>query len=84
MLQNELCLHFGPCGVTELFLGKIIRFYGKITENWKKMPNYFIVISILNLDKSLYDKYQRLSFLMSQTWFVFFIDHYGAKMQNFK
>jgi hypothetical protein len=36
MLQSEPCLRFGPWGVTELFWAKIIRFYGKITENWKK------------------------------------------------
>jgi hypothetical protein len=36
MLQNEPCLHFGPFGVTEIFLGKIIRFYWKITKYWKK------------------------------------------------
>jgi hypothetical protein len=43
------------------------------------MHNYFIVISIQNPDKSFYDKYHRLSFVMSQTWFVYFIDHFGAK-----
>jgi hypothetical protein len=36
MLQSEPSLYFGPWGITELFLGKILRFYGKITENWKK------------------------------------------------
>jgi hypothetical protein len=66
MLPNEPCLHFGPWGITELFSGKILRFYGKITENWGGgVHNYFIVISILNSDKSSYDKYYRLSFLMS-------------------
>jgi hypothetical protein len=28
MLQNDSCLHFGPWGVTELFWGKIVKFYG--------------------------------------------------------
>jgi hypothetical protein len=41
MLQSEPCLHFGPWGVTELFWGKIIRFYGKITANWKKNEKLF-------------------------------------------
>jgi hypothetical protein len=44
------------------------------------MHNYSI-ISISNLDKS-YDEYQKLSFLMSQTWFVYFIDHFGAKNEE--
>jgi hypothetical protein len=47
------------------------------------MHNYFIVISILTPDKSSFDKYHRLSFLMSQTWFVYFIDHFGATNANF-
>jgi hypothetical protein len=45
----------------------------------KNNSNYFIVISILNPDKSSYDKYHGLPFLMSQTWFVYFFDHFGAK-----
>jgi hypothetical protein len=47
------------------------------------MHNYLIVISILNPNKSSYDKYHRLSFMMSQTWFVYFIDHFGAKNAEF-
>ena len=46
------------------------------------MHNYFNFISISNPDKS-YDKYHRLSFLMSQTWLVYFIDHFGAKNEEF-
>jgi hypothetical protein len=46
------------------------------------MYNYFIVISISNPDKSN-DKYHKLSFLMSQTWFVYFIDNFGAKNEEF-
>jgi hypothetical protein len=45
----------------------------------EKMHNYCIGISILNPDKSSYGKYHRLSFLMSQTWFVYFFDYFGAK-----
>jgi hypothetical protein len=47
------------------------------------MHNYFIVICILDPDMSFYDKYHRLSFLISQTWFVYFIDHFGAKNPEF-
>ena len=47
------------------------------------MQNYFIVIIILNPDKSSHDKYHRLSFLMSQTFCVYFIDHFGAKNAEF-
>jgi hypothetical protein len=84
MLQIEPCLHFGLWGVTELFWGKIIRFYGNITGIWgKKMHNYFIVVSILNPDKSSRDRYHRLSFLMSKTWFVYFMDHIGGKHAGF-
>jgi hypothetical protein len=73
MLQNESCLHFGPCGVMELFWGKIIlRFYGKIGKNAQLF--YCHRLRISNPDKSSCDKYHRLSFLMSQTWFVYFID----------
>jgi hypothetical protein len=72
ILQNVPCLHFGTWGVTELFRGKIIRFYWKYSANWKKkMNNYVIVISILNPYKYSYDKYHKLSFLMSQAWFVY-------------
>jgi hypothetical protein len=48
----------------------------------EKMHNYLIVISISNPNKSYY-KYHRLSFLMSQTVFVCFIDHFGAKNEEF-
>jgi hypothetical protein len=50
----------------------------------KKCIIIFIVISILNPDKSSSDKYHRLSFLMSQTWFVYFIEYFGAKNAEFK
>jgi hypothetical protein len=48
----------------------------------EKIHYYFIVISISNPDKS-FDKYHRLLFLMSQTWFVYFIDHFWAKNEEF-
>jgi hypothetical protein len=78
MLESEPCLHFGPWDVTEIFWDKIVRFYGNSLKIGK-MHNYFIVSSILNPDKSCNDKYHRLSFLMSQKWFVYFIDLFGAK-----
>jgi hypothetical protein len=48
-----------------------------------KNAYHFIVIIISNPDKSSHDKYHKLSFVMSQTWFVYFTDPFGAKMQNF-
>jgi hypothetical protein len=45
------------------------------------MHNYFIVINISNPDKPC-DKYHKLSFLMSQTWLVYFIDHFEAKNEE--
>jgi hypothetical protein len=59
-----------PVGVTEFDLGQNHRILRE-----KK--------SILNPDKYSYDKYDRFSILISQTRFVYFIDHFGAKMQNF-
>jgi hypothetical protein len=47
-----------------------------------KMHNYFIVISVLNPDKS-YDKCHGLPFLMPQTWFEHSIDNFGAKTADF-
>jgi hypothetical protein len=41
MLQNELCLHFGPWGVMDIFWGKIIRFNWNIAKYMKKMYNHF-------------------------------------------
>jgi hypothetical protein len=55
----------------------------KSLEIGKKMHNYFIVTTNSNPGKSD-DKYHRLSFLMSQTWFVYFIDHFGAKNAEFE
>jgi hypothetical protein len=48
------------------------------------MNNNSIVISISNPVLLLsYDKYHRLPFLISQTWFVYFIDHFGAINEEF-
>jgi hypothetical protein len=47
------------------------------------MRNSLIVVSILNPDKSSYDKYHRFSILISQARFVYFTDHFGAKNAEF-
>jgi hypothetical protein len=49
----------------------------------EKMCNHFIFTSILKPCKSSYDKRHRLSFLMSQTWYVYYIGHFGAKTADF-
>jgi hypothetical protein len=49
----------------------------------EKMYNHFIFNSILNPDEYSYDKCHRLSFLISQTRFVYSIGHLGAKPQIF-
>jgi hypothetical protein len=48
-----------------------------------KMYNHFIFNSILNPREYSYDKWHRLSFLMSQTWFVYSIGHFGTKITDF-
>jgi hypothetical protein len=45
--------------------------------------NHFIFTSILNICESYYDKCHRLSFLISQTWFVCSIGHFGVKTTDF-
>jgi hypothetical protein len=47
------------------------------------MYNHFILTSILNFSESSYDKCHRLSFLMSQTQFLCYIGHLGAKTTDF-
>jgi hypothetical protein len=49
----------------------------------EKIYNHFIFTSILNPCESSFDKCHGLSFLMSQTWFVCFIGHFGQKPQIF-
>jgi hypothetical protein len=49
----------------------------------EEMYNHFIITSILNPCESSHDKCHRLSFLMSQTRFVFSIGNFGAKPQIF-
>jgi hypothetical protein len=49
----------------------------------EKKHNYFIVLSVLIHDKSSCDEYHMLSFPMSQIWFVYFIDHFGAQNAEF-
>jgi hypothetical protein len=43
------------------------------------MFNHFIFTGILNPSESSYDKCHTLSFLMSQTQFLCYIGHFGAK-----
>jgi hypothetical protein len=60
MLQNEPCLHFGPWGVTEIFWGKIMRFYWKIAKYWKKCviilfsPVSWILVNLLMMNVTGY------------------------------
>jgi hypothetical protein len=85
MLQNDPFFRFGSWGVTEIFWLKIIRFCWKSNKSrgGGEMPDYFIVISILNLHKSSCNRCNGLSFLISQTRFVYFIYHFGAKTAHF-
>jgi hypothetical protein len=55
----------------------------KTRQILEKMYNHFIFISILNFSEYSYDKCHRLSFLMSQTRFVYSIGHFGAKTTDF-
>jgi hypothetical protein len=82
MLQNEQCLHFGPWGVTEIFLGKTIKF---LLKNLRILENmhHFIFTRILTSSESSYDKCYSLSFLMSKTWIVYFIGYNGTKTADF-
>jgi hypothetical protein len=45
----------------------------------EKMYNHFIFTSILNPSKSSHDECHKLSFPMSQTQFLCYIGHFGAK-----
>jgi hypothetical protein len=49
----------------------------------EKMYNHFIFTTVLNPCESFYDKYDRLSFSMSQARFVCSIGHFGAKTTDF-
>jgi hypothetical protein len=49
----------------------------------EKMYYHFIFTSILNPGEYFYDKCHRLSFRMSQTWFVYCIGHFGTKSTDF-
>jgi hypothetical protein len=50
---------------------------------FEKMYSHFIFYSILNPSESSCDKYNWLSFLMSQTRFVCSIGHFGVKTTDF-
>jgi hypothetical protein len=49
----------------------------------KKMYNHVIFTIILNPNEFSYDKCHGLPSLMSQTRFVYFIGHLGAKIKDF-
>jgi hypothetical protein len=49
----------------------------------EKRNNHFIFTSILNASESSYDKCHKMSFLMSQTQFLCYIGHFGAKITDF-
>jgi hypothetical protein len=77
-----------------MFALKFIGSYGDILgQNYKillknrqileKMYNHFIFTCVLNLCDSSYDKCYRLSFFMSQKWFVCYFGHFGAKTTEF-
>jgi hypothetical protein len=46
------------------------------------MYNHYILTIILNPSESSYDKCHRLSCLMSQTQFLCYIGHFGAKTRD--
>jgi hypothetical protein len=64
-------------------LGQIHKILLKNRQILEKMYNHFIFTSILNPCESSHDKCHRLSFLMSQTWLVCYIGHFGAKTTDF-
>jgi hypothetical protein len=70
-----------PMGRYRDILGQNHKILLKNRQILEKMNNHFIFTSILNPSKFSYDKYHRLSFRISQTVFVFYIGHFGAKTQ---
>jgi hypothetical protein len=72
-----------PIGRYGDILGQNHKILLKNRQILEKMYNHFIVTSILNPCESSYDKYNRLSFLMSRTQCVSFIGHFGAKTTIF-
>jgi hypothetical protein len=84
MLQDEPCLHSGHWGFKEI-LGKIIRFYWKIAENWKncKIKNLILIISIICYNAFSHNTYHKYSWLMTQTQFVHFGGSFWGKNHGF-
>jgi hypothetical protein len=64
-------------------LGQIHKILLKNRQILEKMYNHFIFTSFLNSFESSYDKYHRVSLLISQTRFVCSIGHFGAKTADF-
>jgi hypothetical protein len=77
--------------VCTLAHGALRRYFGAKSKDFmekspnieNKMCNHFIFTSILNPCESSYDKCHRLSFNMSQTWFVCSIGHFRVKHRRF-
>jgi hypothetical protein len=74
-----------PMGLYGDILGQNHKILLKNRQILEKMYtcNNFIFTSILNPGEYSYDKCHRLSFLLSQTWFVYSIGNFGAKPHIF-
>jgi hypothetical protein len=72
-----------PMGRYGDILGQNHKILLKNRQILEKMCNHFIFTSILNPCESSHAKCHRLSFLISQTWFVCSIGHFGAKTADF-
>jgi hypothetical protein len=72
-----------PMGRDGDILGKNPKILLKNRQILEKMYSYFIFTSILNPHEFFHDKCHRLSFLMSQTWFVCSIGPFGANTADF-
>jgi hypothetical protein len=67
----------------DIFWGIFIKKLLTNRQILEKMCNHFIFTSILNPIESSYDKCYKLSFLMSQTQFLYSIGNFGAKSTDF-
>jgi hypothetical protein len=72
-----------PLGCYGDILGQNHEILLKNRQILEKIYHYFIFITDLNPSESSDDKCHRLSFMMSQTRFVYFIGHFGAKKAEF-
>jgi hypothetical protein len=72
-----------PMGRYRDILGQNHKILLKNRQILEKIYNHFIFNSILNPSEYSCDKCHRLSFLMSQTWFVYLLVIVGQKPQIF-